>query len=278
AVAGLAADALGDVDRVVEVDVVGQVVDLDPLDRLARPPALADGLELGRLVPDLRVAVHAGLGRRGVRVGGLLDAGVAIAAIDAHRSGVVLVGELDGLDASDVLLRHVRRSVDGVEEPEQQRHEEDETEDRDTRDGVRTAMEDLSHGRVGRNIFHPRWRPVMVRITPGIPGETRGSRTGDLASGRGVGRSVDPGSLSQSEAAGPGRRLAGCPEDDGRAGLRVGEGWARGPAPEARGSARFLPRRVRGEPGRDRPRALELPDLPLPAAERDARPLDVFEA
>ena len=36
AVAGLAADALGDVDRVVEVDVVRQVVDLDPLDRLVR--------------------------------------------------------------------------------------------------------------------------------------------------------------------------------------------------------------------------------------------------
>src|SRR5262249_54266291 len=50
-VAGLTADALGDMDRVIEVDEVGQVVDLDPLDGAVGAEALADGLELGRLVP-----------------------------------------------------------------------------------------------------------------------------------------------------------------------------------------------------------------------------------
>ena len=145
-VAGLAPDSLGDVDRVVEVDVVGQVVDLDPLDRSAGPPALPDRLELGRLVPDLGVAVHARLGRRDVRERGLLDARVAVPAVDAHGADVVLVGELDRLDAGDALLRDVGRAVDGVEEPEQQRDEENGAEDRHPRNRVRAAAEDLSHG------------------------------------------------------------------------------------------------------------------------------------
>ena len=67
AVAGDAADALGDVDRVVEVDEVRQLVDLLPLDRLTREVGLPYQVEVRRLVPDLRMTVHADAGGRAAR-------------------------------------------------------------------------------------------------------------------------------------------------------------------------------------------------------------------
>ena len=79
-----AADALGDVDAVVEVDVIGQVVDAVPLDA-ACPlrKLLATGASIG-CRPDLRVAVHARRGRRDAAKRRVLDRRVAVAAIDAE--------------------------------------------------------------------------------------------------------------------------------------------------------------------------------------------------
>src|SRR5215471_50381 len=91
------------------------------------------------------MAVHARLRRRDVRERRLFDTRVAVAAVDPHRADVVLVGELDGLNPRHALLRDVGRPVHGVEEPEKQRDEENETEHGHTRDGVRAAVEDL-HG------------------------------------------------------------------------------------------------------------------------------------
>ena len=53
AVARLAADAAVDVRAVVEEDVVGQVVDADPLDRVAAGERLADRQERRRVGTDL---------------------------------------------------------------------------------------------------------------------------------------------------------------------------------------------------------------------------------
>src|SRR5207245_7556521 len=55
-----AADALDDVDAVVEVHEVGQIVDARPLERAVLPEAGANGFENRRVGPDLRMAVHAG--------------------------------------------------------------------------------------------------------------------------------------------------------------------------------------------------------------------------
>ncbi len=60
-VAGDAADALVHVDGVVEVDEVGNVVDLLPDDGLALEVAAPQRLEQRALVPDLRMAVEAQL-------------------------------------------------------------------------------------------------------------------------------------------------------------------------------------------------------------------------
>jgi hypothetical protein len=78
------------------------------------------------------VAVHAGLGGRDVRERGAFDGCVAVPAVDPHRADVVLMRELDGLDAGDALPRDVGRPVHGVEEPQQQCEEKHGAEDRHT--------------------------------------------------------------------------------------------------------------------------------------------------
>ena len=144
--AGLAADPLVDVDRMVEVHEIGEVIHARPLERTVRAVALADRLEVGALQPDLGVAVHARLRRRDPGEGGLLDGGVAIAAVDPDGPHVVRVRELDRLCAGDVLLGCVGGSLEVVEDPESEAQEKDGAEDRGARDGVRRAVKDLRHG------------------------------------------------------------------------------------------------------------------------------------
>lgn len=56
----LAAKAGGDVAAVIEGDVIGQVINLDPFERFVLLQRRRDLLNLRRILPDLRVAVHAG--------------------------------------------------------------------------------------------------------------------------------------------------------------------------------------------------------------------------
>src|SRR6188768_4075619 len=79
-----AADAAGHVGAVVEVGVVGEVVDLHPLDGFARLITLTDWSELRARRPNLAVTVHAGLRRWDGRVRTVLDRVVAVTAIDAE--------------------------------------------------------------------------------------------------------------------------------------------------------------------------------------------------
>src|SRR5258707_7734253 len=92
-VAVVAANALGDVNAVVEIDEVGQLVDARPLERLAGSVAGANGLQHRSVRPNLRVAVHAGLGGRKARETRLFNRSVAVAAVDAKPGHVVLMAE-----------------------------------------------------------------------------------------------------------------------------------------------------------------------------------------
>ena len=56
-----AADAFCDMDRVIEVDVVGQLVDAIPVQRLVFGQALAHRRQHRRAGPELRMAGHARL-------------------------------------------------------------------------------------------------------------------------------------------------------------------------------------------------------------------------
>ena len=64
---GVAAHTLINVNAVIEVHEVRNLVDARPFDRSTAPEALADGFQVSRIGPDLRMAVHAGLGGRNAR-------------------------------------------------------------------------------------------------------------------------------------------------------------------------------------------------------------------
>lgn len=97
AVAGRTADAFRNVDTVIEINELGKVVHTFPFDRLILAEASPDRLKVRTVTPKLAVTVHARLGWRhtGRRRG--LDRRVAVSAIYAIVSHVVLVAELDGL-------------------------------------------------------------------------------------------------------------------------------------------------------------------------------------
>src|SRR5207302_1687710 len=133
------------VDAVIEVDEFRKVVHPRPLQWPAGLEALAHGLEHRALGPDLRMAVHAGLGRRDPGEGRGFDRGVAVTAIEAFAAHVVLVAEGDRLLARGVRQGPVRGAAHDVDQPAQPRDEEHRSEDAHPRDGVRAAMEYLRH-------------------------------------------------------------------------------------------------------------------------------------
>src|SRR5262249_18376875 len=142
AVASRAADALVHVNAVIEVDELGEVMDPRPLDGLPALEARSHRLEHRTVCPNLRMTVHAGLGRRDSRERGGLDRGVTVAAVEALAPDVVLVTERYWLLPCDARLSDVRRSADGVEQPTERRQEEDRAENAHARDCVRAAVED----------------------------------------------------------------------------------------------------------------------------------------
>ena len=144
-VTGRAADALVYMNAVIEINEVGKIVHSSPLDRLARPPAFADRLEIRAVRPDLRMAIHTGLSRRNACVGKLLDGGVAVTAIDAVISDVMFMTELNGLFAGEISLSVVGGPVEFEQEPDDYCDEENRAEDANFRDKVGTSMKDLTH-------------------------------------------------------------------------------------------------------------------------------------
>lgn len=96
-VTGGAADAGRDVRLVGEVSVVRELVHADPGNRLPRLVGVTDRRELGAVLFDLNVTVHAGLRGRNRRVVRALDRVVAIATVQAEFSGVKLVAKGHGL-------------------------------------------------------------------------------------------------------------------------------------------------------------------------------------
>ena len=148
-VTGDAADALGDVDGVVEVTVVTELVDAIPGNRLVGLQALADGFE--HLAPDpyLLMAVHAGLRRRDAREGGILNRGVTKTTIDAQFGDVVMVAERHRLFSRDADVRGVGRAREDGQRPADPGEREDGAVDADERQRVETSMKYLGH-RVSR--------------------------------------------------------------------------------------------------------------------------------
>ena len=105
AVAFEATDAAVDVDGMVEVNEARQLVNLDPGHRLAALGALANQLQARIVLEHLIVTVHAGGTGGDIGEPGLLDAGVAVAAIHSQLAGMRRVRKRHRLDR---LITHPR--------------------------------------------------------------------------------------------------------------------------------------------------------------------------
>src|SRR5207248_7117523 len=95
--AALTTDSLVDVNTVIEIHEIRQVVNPRPTDRLSAAKTGPHRLQCRARAPDLRMAIHAGLGRRHVGETRRLDAGVAVPAIHAQPAYMVRVAERDRL-------------------------------------------------------------------------------------------------------------------------------------------------------------------------------------
>jgi len=146
-VATHAADPAVHVHRMVEIHMLRRLVDLNPLHRLARLPGVAHGLELGILALNLRMAVHADLRCRDVRIRRGFDKGMAVATVHAELAGVNLVGEGNRLRG---LIAHAHvRGIEVIPNPcadpsTQQQQAEDDFE----REPVAPAWKDVRHATV----------------------------------------------------------------------------------------------------------------------------------
>src|SRR4051812_9572125 len=129
AVAGGAADAFPHVNAVIEKNEIGQLIDARPLNGLLTRQAIAHGRQDGRVPPHLRMTRHAGFRRWDARERRRFDRRMAVTAVDAESADVMLMTEGRGLGEWNILLRGIRRAIDGVddapkkEEPEERRYE-----------------------------------------------------------------------------------------------------------------------------------------------------------
>ena len=132
-------------DLVAEVHVIGKIVHARPNQRLVGAIAFANGFEIVGVGPNLRVAVHAGLGRGYACEARFLDGGVTVLTLNAESGDVVLMAEWDRLLRAHTLIGPIRRAlqlVGGQSKHDQQQSHEHQA---DPRKRVRAAMEDLRH-------------------------------------------------------------------------------------------------------------------------------------
>ena len=114
---GDAADTFLHVNAMIKVGEVGQVVHSPPGDRHPSPITLAYRLEHLAFGPDLIVTVHADFCRRHSREVRYFDRDMAVTAVNAQPTHVVLMAELDGLLTRNVNIRDVRGPEKSVQQP-----------------------------------------------------------------------------------------------------------------------------------------------------------------
>ena len=145
AVARIAAHAFVDVNAVIEEDKVRKLVHPRPLQRLAGAVTGADRLKQLRVGPDLRVAIHARLGRRNTGKTRSLNRSVAIAAVDAEAGNVVLMAEGDGLRLPHAGVGDIGRALNLHRDPAERGYDEHRAKNCGSRQGVGAAMKNLRH-------------------------------------------------------------------------------------------------------------------------------------
>jgi hypothetical protein len=142
-VAGVAPHPFVDVNAVIKINKVGKIIHPVPQQRLPSAKTFAYRFEQRRRRPDLRMAVHAGLGWRNSSEPRGLNRSVAIAAVDTERSHVVLVAERRRLGPSYARICDIRRALEIYAGPQSKGERKDPHINRGPGNYVSAAMENL---------------------------------------------------------------------------------------------------------------------------------------
>ena len=149
-----AADALRYVNAVIEVHVVGQIVYPNPANGAVGAKTLAYRLQHRGVIPDLRVAIHTGLGRRNIGKRRILDSGVAITAVNAQTPDMMFVTEWNRLFDRNSCARRVRGLVQFRPRPNEERNDKQAAEDTQAGKCVRAVVKNLGHLTTSRGFPH----------------------------------------------------------------------------------------------------------------------------
>ncbi len=101
AMAGFTSHTFGDMNLVIEVNIIGQAVDPVPLYRCSVGITVSDRLQAGDGFCDLTVASHTGFSRREICKRGLVDPGVTVSAVQAQYRDMKAVGKRNWLRDRD---------------------------------------------------------------------------------------------------------------------------------------------------------------------------------
>jgi len=148
AVTRRAANALADVNAVVEIRKIAEAMDLHPLDRFTGSIALAHRLQITDVIEQNRVAVHTGFRGRDAGGSGILNGSMTVAAVDAIVSHMMFVAELHRLLAENILPRKIRRARERQDSRKRQSRQENRGKQAKTGDKIRAAVKNLGHIRV----------------------------------------------------------------------------------------------------------------------------------
>ena len=161
-------------NAVIEVDVIGQIMDAVPLQRVIAGETLADGREHWRVVPNLCVTRHAGVGAWQTSKGRLFDGGVTITAIDAVIANVMFMAERHRLIQRNIDIGRVGRPIDFGGGPTGYANEHDDTEYRYTRVNIRPRRKKLGHENLrfvqpqGNRVRKQTGTPAMLFPRPSV--------------------------------------------------------------------------------------------------------------
>ena len=120
-------------------------MDAVPLYRGIAGETFADGRKHWRVVPNLCMTRHAGIGAWQTSKGRLFDGGVTITAIDAVIANVMFVAEGHRLIQRNIDIGRVGRPIDFGGGPTGYANEHDDTEYRYTRVNIRPRRKKLGH-------------------------------------------------------------------------------------------------------------------------------------
>ena len=144
-----AANAVTNMDAVVEKNEIRRVRDAIPRQWFVLSQAFAHGRQHGRVFPDLRMTGHAGFGRRQSGERGFFDGRMAKAAIYSESENMMLVTERNRLFERNHFACRVRRPIDGVQNPSACAEQNHKCQQTCSCNGITTAAKNLRHNTFG---------------------------------------------------------------------------------------------------------------------------------